>query len=560
MSSTPASRIRVTGDAVEAFARASGDHSPLHMDEEYARRTSFGQRVVHGALGVLYALATLPEPDDGQVPVALQARFHAPLFIGQDYIAVTEPGVTEARVRILDGARPLLDVELTYGRRCSGLLSTIDAAPGRRTEAAVHSLDDLAPGALSGVVYDPDEAAYRRLLEFLGISAAYITVEMAGLLGWASYLVGMEAPGRSALASRYAIELVDGDQANQSSARADIAAVDRRFGRVELAARVSGPGLAGRVEAEAMVRAEAPQPEPGRVAEQLGGPGTALGKRVALVVGASRGLGAALTQALVSQGATVYGGFHRSREQAEAVRAGLGEAGARLHLLQGDWSDPQWCAVARERILREQGRLDLLVLSACPPVNALGLDAAAADRVTAYVTDSLALTQGPLVCFAKDIAAAQGWVVAVSSQWVTEPPAGRSHYVTAKAAVEGLMHGAAVEYPSATFLIARPPRLATSLSGGIAGQGAGEPVEPIAAALIRRILDGAEPGQAHLLDSFDHVRADGAGPPERTRHPCPPTGRPRRRGRNGPSRRMGAARAPPWSPRPPSPPTRCCPS
>ncbi|MEV8129124.1 SDR family NAD(P)-dependent oxidoreductase [Streptomyces sp. NPDC085944] len=501
MASTSERRFRVTGEAVEVFARASGDRSPLHMDEAYARRTSFGQRVVHGALGVLHTLAALPEPADGRVPVALRARFHAPLFIGQDYTVVTGPG-SEHRVRVFDGARPLLDLELTYGTQHRGTLRAAAGAPRRRDTAAVRTFDDLATGRLDAA-YDPDEAAYTRLLDLIGATSAHVTAELAILLGWASYLVGMEAPGRRALAARYTLSLDERDPAQPCSARADLTAVDRRFGRVELSARVGGPELAGTVEAEALVRDEPPAPEVGFMRRQLGGSGADLDGQTALVVGASRGLGAALVQALVLRGATVYGGFHRSREQAEALRTGLGDAASRLHLLQGDWADPQWCAAARERILGEQGRLDLLVLSACPPVNALGLDAASTDRAAAYVADSLALTQGPLARFAEDVAHARGWVLAVSSQWVTEPPAGRSHYVTAKLAVEGLMRGAAVEYPAARFLVARPPRLATSLSGGIVGQSAGAPVEPVAAALIRRVLDEAEPGRVHLMETFD---------------------------------------------------------
>ncbi|MFJ8148773.1 SDR family NAD(P)-dependent oxidoreductase [Streptomyces sp. NPDC096048] len=526
MPSTSASRFRVTRADVEAFGQASGDHSPLHMDEAYTRRTSFGQRVVHGALGVLHALAALPGPADGRVPVAVRARFHAPLFTGQEYTAVAEVDIPRTTVRVLDGGRPLLDLELENGTRPSGTLPTAPADTRRRTEAADRPLDDLAEGHLDAA-YDPDEAAYTRLLGTTGAAACGVTVELAALLGWASYLVGMEAPGRRALASGYTVRLLDEEPADEPGAKARITAVDHRFGRVELAGRVTGTGLTGTVEAEALVRAEVPAPQPERVREQLGGTGTALTGQVGLVVGASRGLGAALAQALVLQGATVYGGFHRSRTDAEAVRQGLGEAADRLRLVQGDWSDPRWCAEARERILSEQGRLDILVLSACPPVTALGLDTAAADRVDAYVMASLALVRGPLSCFAEDLTGTGGCVLAVSSHWVTEPPAGRAHYVAAKCAVEGLMRGAAVEYPSVRFLVARPPRLATSLSGGIVGQDAGAPVEPVAAALVRRVVDRTtQPGRAHILDTFgtQDPRSGGADAttPARTAVPAPP--------------------------------------
>src|ERR1700758_3626842 len=34
-----------TAEVVEAFAQVSGDGNPLHLDEAYAKTTSFGQRI-----------------------------------------------------------------------------------------------------------------------------------------------------------------------------------------------------------------------------------------------------------------------------------------------------------------------------------------------------------------------------------------------------------------------------------------------------------------------------------------------------------------------------------
>lgn len=77
--------------------------------------------------------------------------------------------------------------------------------------------------------------------------------------------------------------------------------------------------------------------------------------RVALVTGASRGVGRGIAIALASAGATVYG---TGRSMATAVLP------AGIERVPCDHSDDQAVAAAFERIEREHGRVDVLVNSA----------------------------------------------------------------------------------------------------------------------------------------------------------------------------------------------------
>jgi len=47
--------VTITGAMIDMYADVSGDHTPLHVDEEYARKSHFGQRVAHGLLGLAVA-------------------------------------------------------------------------------------------------------------------------------------------------------------------------------------------------------------------------------------------------------------------------------------------------------------------------------------------------------------------------------------------------------------------------------------------------------------------------------------------------------------------------
>jgi acyl dehydratase len=47
--------MTVTGALIDGYADISGDHTPLHVDEEYARKSHFGTRVAHGLFGLCVA-------------------------------------------------------------------------------------------------------------------------------------------------------------------------------------------------------------------------------------------------------------------------------------------------------------------------------------------------------------------------------------------------------------------------------------------------------------------------------------------------------------------------
>jgi 3-hydroxybutyryl-CoA dehydratase len=74
------------------FARVSGDHNPLHMDEDYARTTQFKGRIAHGALSASYISAILGNdlPGPGAVFMELNLKFVRPVRIGDTVTSTAE--------------------------------------------------------------------------------------------------------------------------------------------------------------------------------------------------------------------------------------------------------------------------------------------------------------------------------------------------------------------------------------------------------------------------------------------------------------------------------------
>src|SRR5262245_42276021 len=83
---------KVTDQDVIDFARVSGDHNPLHMDEEYAKQTQFKGRIAHGALTASYISAILGNdlPGPGAVFMELNLKFIRPVRIGDTVTASCE--------------------------------------------------------------------------------------------------------------------------------------------------------------------------------------------------------------------------------------------------------------------------------------------------------------------------------------------------------------------------------------------------------------------------------------------------------------------------------------
>jgi len=78
------SSFTITGEMIESFAEATGDHNPIHLDEEYARGTIFKTRVAHGMLqaGILSGVLGTRFPGVGTIYLSQSLKFLKPVFIG----------------------------------------------------------------------------------------------------------------------------------------------------------------------------------------------------------------------------------------------------------------------------------------------------------------------------------------------------------------------------------------------------------------------------------------------------------------------------------------------
>jgi 3-hydroxybutyryl-CoA dehydratase len=82
----------ITEEAINDFARVSGDSNPVHLDELYAKESIFGKKIAHGFL-VASSISTvigMHLPGNGTIYLSQNLKFRKPVFIGDEITTTVE--------------------------------------------------------------------------------------------------------------------------------------------------------------------------------------------------------------------------------------------------------------------------------------------------------------------------------------------------------------------------------------------------------------------------------------------------------------------------------------
>ncbi len=140
--------------------------------------------------------------------------------------------------------------------------------------------------------------------------------------------------------------------------------------------------------------------------------------RVALVTGASRGIGRAIARELASRGADVVVHYKQNDEAAQQITAEISRAGSRALPVKADLEKADEVGALLARVKSEFGRLDIVVLNAAATAFKPLLEANANNLSRTFaitLNASLLLVQGAAELLERGL---QGRIVAVSG-WDT---------------------------------------------------------------------------------------------------------------------------------------------
>jgi 3-oxoacyl-[acyl-carrier protein] reductase len=174
--------------------------------------------------------------------------------------------------------------------------------------------------------------------------------------------------------------------------------------------------------------------------------------KVAVVTGASKGIGAAIALQLAKDGASVIVNYSASGQQAEAVATKIKAAGGKAKTVRADVSKPAEAKQLIDAAAAEFGRVDILIN------NAAVYDFLPLEKITEAHFDRMFNLNVKGLVFATQAAAAAfgergGSVINIGSMASQTPPPGATVYSATKGALDTITKGLAGELGPRKILV-----------------------------------------------------------------------------------------------------------
>jgi 3-oxoacyl-[acyl-carrier protein] reductase len=167
--------------------------------------------------------------------------------------------------------------------------------------------------------------------------------------------------------------------------------------------------------------------------------------RMALVTGASRGIGRAIAQVLAAEGAAVAVNYRSGREKAEEVVKGITAGGGRAVALSGDVADYAQAKALVEQTVKELGGLHILVNNAGIAKDGLIFNLEPEDWLSVMRVNFGGVFNCTKAVMGHFMAQRDGVIVNVSSVMGERGWIGESNYAASKGAVNAFTRCCAME-------------------------------------------------------------------------------------------------------------------
>lgn len=173
-----------------------------------------------------------------------------------------------------------------------------------------------------------------------------------------------------------------------------------------------------------------------------------LTNKVALVTGASRGIGSEIAKTLAANGAKVIVNYNGSKEAADAVVDAIVSAGGQAYAVQCNVSDFETCAQMIDKILADEKHIDILVNNAGITRDGLLMRMSEEDFDKVINTNLKGAFNTTRHLSRQLLKQRSGKIINISSVVGIMGNAGQANYAASKAGVIGLTKSVAKELAS----------------------------------------------------------------------------------------------------------------
>ncbi len=170
--------------------------------------------------------------------------------------------------------------------------------------------------------------------------------------------------------------------------------------------------------------------------------------KIAVVTGASRGIGRAIALELASRGAFVVVNYNGSKDRAEEVKKEIEAAGGKAEVYQCNVSDFEKCQAFIQDVIKTYGRLDILVNNAGITRDGLLMKMSEADFDSVIETNLKGTFNTIRFASRQMLRQRSGRIINMSSVVGIAGNAGQANYASSKAGVIGLTKAVARELAS----------------------------------------------------------------------------------------------------------------
>ena len=170
--------------------------------------------------------------------------------------------------------------------------------------------------------------------------------------------------------------------------------------------------------------------------------------KIAVVTGASRGIGRAIALELASRGAFVVVNYNGSKDRAEEVKKEIEAAGGKAEVYQCNVSDFEKCQEFIQDVIKTYGRLDILVNNAGITRDGLLMKMSEEDFDKVIETNLKGTFNTIRFASRQMLKQRSGRIINMSSVVGIAGNAGQANYASSKAGVIGLTKAVARELAS----------------------------------------------------------------------------------------------------------------